>query len=145
MDTMRNYQEGSEMAYIVIVDINNLKWINDTLGHKQGDKAIITVARCIENVFSKAGLCYRIGGDEFCIIIHKINEIKVNYMLDKLTHDISNADFVTGHSLSVACGYEVYKGCQEKSVDDIFVQADKNMYACKQYMKLDKKNKVDRF
>lgn len=135
MDTLRNEQNRNAKAYIVIVDINNLKWINDNLGHKFGDKAITTVAGCIEDIFLNCSSCYRIGGDEFCIIIHKISQIKVNYMLDKLAHNISNADFVNGHTLSVAYGYEIYESCQEKGVDDVFVQADQNMYACKQKIK----------
>ena len=56
-------------------------------------------------------------------------------MLDKLTHDIANAHFVEGRSLSIACGYEVYEPSMSESVDDVFVRADKKMYSCKQAMK----------
>ncbi len=145
MDALRNHTCNWEKVYLVIVDINDLKWINDSLGHKFGDKAIIQVAKTMESIFGKYGCCYRIGGDEFCILIHKISGIKVKYMLDKLNYDIAKTYFVDGYTLSVASGYEVYETAAQKSVEDIFVKADKNMYYCKQEMKSKRKNKVDIF
>lgn len=144
MDSIRSNTCESEAVCLVIIDINDLKGINDTLGHKLGDKAIKQVAGAIEAVFAKNSFCYRIGGDEFCIIIHKIPKNKVKYMLDKLTHDIGNAYFVEGRSLSIAWGYEVYEPSLSESVDDVFVRADKKMYSCKQAMKRSSKNGVDR-
>ena len=63
-------------------------------------------------------------------------------MLDKLTHDIGNAYFVEGRSLSIAWGYEVYEPSMSERVDDVFVRADKKMYSCKQAMKGSGENKV---
>ncbi|HAU86199.1 MAG TPA: hypothetical protein DCW90_12115 [Lachnospiraceae bacterium] len=144
MDSIRSNTRESEPVCLVIIDINNLKSINDTLGHKMGDKAIKQVAGSIETVFTKNSFCYRIGGDEFCIIIHKIRRNKAQYLIDKLTHDIRSAYFVEGLSLSVACGYEVYEPSMSESIDDVFVRADKKMYDCKQAMKSSSKKSVDR-
>ncbi|SET63428.1 GGDEF domain-containing protein [[Clostridium] polysaccharolyticum] len=143
MDMLRARDTASNEVYVIIIDMNNLKKINDTLGHKMGDKAIKKVADAIRGAFLKEGTCYRIGGDEFCVLAHKMNGIKVKYVLDKLTHDIENVYFLEGYTLSVAFGYEVYMQTEDRSIDDVFVQADKNMYQCKQKMKRAGKKCID--
>ena len=54
---------------IVTFDLNDLKRCNDTFGHAAGDKYIQDAAKLISEVFEPAGVCYRIGGDEFCAVI----------------------------------------------------------------------------
>ena len=54
---------------IVLFDVDNLKSINDTYGHHVGDQAIYITAQSIQKVFEPVGSCYRIGGDEFCVIL----------------------------------------------------------------------------
>ena len=135
MDALRKNEMPGKEVYVVIIDINNLKDINDTLGHKLGDKAIIQVADAIHHSFAKYGSCYRIGGDEFCIIIYKINGIKLKYILDKLAHDISEEYFAEGFTLSIASGYDKFDSNSEGNIDDTLTRADKKMYGCKQYMK----------
>jgi len=53
------------------LDVNDLKLINDTKGHIAGDELIIGAGNCIKDVFGQYGEIYRIGGDEFCVIIDK--------------------------------------------------------------------------
>ena len=53
---------------IIMFDIDQVKYINDTYGHHVGDQVICFVARCIDMVFGEIGGCYRIGGDEFCVV-----------------------------------------------------------------------------
>lgn len=57
-------------AYI-LVDINGLKTINDTLGHAAGDELILGAAFCLKQCFGKLGKVYRIGGDEFVVLLSK--------------------------------------------------------------------------
>lgn len=64
-------------AYVLIFDINKFKQLNDTYGHAEGDRALDLVARQIYKVHGKYGACYRIGGDEFCVIMWKnLDKIK---------------------------------------------------------------------
>lgn len=144
MQQLRTGNMGSKEINVVIIDINNLKSINDTLGHKMGDKAIIQVGKAIQSHLSKYGTCYRIGGDEFCIIIHKIRGIKLKYILDKLAQDIMSEDFVDGFQLSIACGFQGYNAETSGTIDDALTKADENMYSCKQDMKKNVKKQVDR-
>ena len=61
-----NYTTG-----VVIIDVNKLKWVNDTLGHKYGDALLRITAEIINQVYGKYAYCFRIGGDEFCVIMKK--------------------------------------------------------------------------
>ncbi len=56
---------------ILIFDVDRFKAVNDTYGHAQGDVCLCTVADGLREIYSKSGLCYRIGGDEFCVILRK--------------------------------------------------------------------------
>ena len=53
----------------VFCDINSLKQINDRYGHLQGDVCLAEIADCIKKAYARCGYCYRIGGDEFCVLL----------------------------------------------------------------------------
>lgn len=57
-------------AMILYFDIDKFKQINDIYGHSVGDLCLRKVAQLLRNVYRKHGLCYRIGGDAFCVILH---------------------------------------------------------------------------
>ncbi|MGN0994386.1 MAG: GGDEF domain-containing protein [Butyricicoccus sp.] len=58
-------------AAILFFDINHFKQVNDTYGHSAGDLCLKAVAEQLRNVYGKYGTCYRIGGDEFCVILDR--------------------------------------------------------------------------
>lgn len=134
MEELRSNQD-QRTGYIIMIDVNGLKDINDTLGHKYGDEAICRVARAIEKHFSEEGNCYRIGGDEFCIIINKKIKERVHSMLDALTEEVSNMRLTNEFSLSVASGYAQFAPNTNETVDDVLIKADERMYLCKRHMK----------
>ena len=55
---------------LIIFDIDNFKHINDSYGHFMGDECLKEIADCIKLAYLKEGLCYRIGGDEFCVLLN---------------------------------------------------------------------------
>ena len=61
----REIENMKSSAYVLILDINKFKQINDTYGHAEGDRCLALVAQQIFSVYGKYGFCYRIGGDEF--------------------------------------------------------------------------------
>lgn len=69
LDKMEQSTDTLKDALLIFLDVKGLKKANDQYGHIAGDEIIVTSAICIENVFASVGNCYRIGGDEFCIII----------------------------------------------------------------------------
>lgn len=54
---------------IIVLDANDFKQINDTYGHQIGDNMLKVISKNLLNVYRKYGYCYRIGGDEFCVIL----------------------------------------------------------------------------
>ena len=67
----KNIENMKTSAYVLIFDINKFKQINDTYGHVEGDRCLTLVAQKIYAVYGKYGSCYRIGGDEFCVIMYR--------------------------------------------------------------------------
>lgn len=54
---------------LIVFDLDNFKGVNDTYGHQIGDECLKEIAGAIKAAFSEVGLCYRIGGDEFCVLM----------------------------------------------------------------------------
>ena len=54
---------------LVVFDVDDFKQINDRYGHLQGDVCLAEIGRCIKKAYARSGYCYRIGGDEFCVLM----------------------------------------------------------------------------
>ena len=61
----------------ISIDLNGLKRVNDTYGHVAGDELIRAAADCMKNSFNEYGKIYRIGGDEFAVIITEETSLKI--------------------------------------------------------------------
>ena len=55
---------------LVVFDVDDFKYINDNYGHLMGDECLKEIASCIKKAYFKDGFCYRIGGDEFCVLLY---------------------------------------------------------------------------
>ena len=121
---------------IIILDLNNLKQINDTLGHNLGDEYIINSANIISNTFANVGKCYRVGGDEFVIIIEKASHFDFKYYFNLMEWSIDsfNARKKDFH-IQIAYGYAIYDASVDKTLNDTYQKADKNMYINKKEKK----------
>lgn len=65
-------KDGNGRVGLLLVDVNNLKLINDRYGHAAGDCAIRSVAKCLSEIFERHGVVARIGGDEFAVVLTEI-------------------------------------------------------------------------
>ena len=120
---------------IVVADVNGLKTTNDTLGHKAGDELITGASECLSAAFEGIDTVYRIGGDEFCILMTEPVE-KVQLCLSRLEKLTSEWHGSYSNSLSVSTGVATIK--DHDDVDAVFAEADNNMYEHKRnyYMRL---------
>ena len=116
----------------IVVDINNLKQANDTMGHSAGDELICTAAECILSVFEPLGRCYRMGGDEFAVLLQNMTQPQVSRALLDLERCISRRNLSRSFPLSVAVGHAVG---QDAPIEPLFRQADADMYRNKSAMK----------
>lgn len=123
--------------HILVFDINNLKLVNDKYGHEYGNKLIISATNVIKTIFNENNT-YRIGGDEFVVII----ENETDEVLEKLISDynrlIKNSYLDLPnlrHNIEIAYGYTKFDFLIDKSFEDIFNRADSLMYKYKRQLK----------
>jgi len=118
---------------LALCDMNNLKLINDTQGHSVGDEAIQRTSRLICNNFKHSPV-FRIGGDEFVIIIDGQDYTNREELL-KTLRDESYANKISRSGPVVASGMTLYNPDTDKSFSDVFERADNLMYKNKEELK----------
>lgn len=118
---------------IVTLDMNCLKNINDSYGHHSGDAAIIFVSETLTKIFDTYGSCYRLGGDEFCIICRALSKNELQYLIDTVNNLIMLNEFDFAIKPLVAYGFAYYKSGD--NLNEVLKEADKLMYDCKLEMK----------
>jgi len=128
-----NLAEKGEYVTLIICDVNNLKTINDTQGHKAGDAYIKSTADIIVDNLKGAGLLYRIGGDEFASIIVGKDERGIGVIMSALRTERRLA--IKGQRFSCACGAAMYTEGVDATLRDVFKRADESMYKEKKRQK----------
>lgn len=112
---------------IASMDLNDLKYYNDTYGHKAGDDAILSVVKYMKRYLSPYGIVYRTGGDEFMAIFPKRSLEEIS----KVFADFQEAVQKTPYS--IACGYAAFE--KDDVLDEVIRTADDRMYENKRMMK----------
>lgn len=125
---MSEVYSQSDIIGTIFWDINNLKIINDSKGHEFGDKLILAVAESIALNTGNNDMSYRIGGDEFIMIIPSANEELLIKKIDSWRKTLDKLQKSVDFEISVAVGYAYGKG---KDFESIIATADKMMYANK--------------
>ena len=120
------------------MDINNLKTVNDNQGHEFGDDLIRIAARIIEDSFGHFGKSYRIGGDEFCVLMTGV-DIKERYekglaVFSQLIDEANKADWYT-YEVQIAHGFAVCEEFTPEKIDEAIAVADNEMYQNKMKLK----------
>ena len=133
---LKTHQAKIPPTVIYMFDLNDLKKCNDTYGHEYGDQYITMVSGVLKQIFGLDGNCYRIGGDEFCVMapFASENDIKSKLLqFKKAVKEKNRPGFVV--PVSVAVGYGIYDPAKDQTLDDTMRRADENMYQEKQRMK----------
>ena len=123
---------GYERMTFVMCDLNALKQTNDTRGHRAGDRLIRGAAACIRATCRQVGDCYRIGGDEFALIIpnKQLTEESYRALLQQEV-DCYNRTHTEQVSVSVGLVTVELPLPIDESFEDLMAQADARMYADK--------------
>ena len=140
MEALGETQLSKDLTYISI-DINGLKEINDSMGHHAGDILIKGAGQCISQCFADIGSVYRIGGDEFVIILQKndlANSDKLLKEFEKALNERASGEFNPWEAPSVAVGVAYYDRNKDTDVEDVFRRADDAMYERKKEMKAER-------
>lgn len=123
---------------IVIFDLNSLKYVNDNYGHLVGDKIIIDTSKIIQETFNQ-DYCYRIGGDEFVVLLKKTKKDDAKVLMEEFSKAIHEYNKTHELNIDVSYGCAFRNQTQGESVMDVFKKADDNMYKMKETRKFYKK------
>ena len=120
----------ADTKYLVMFDMNGLKFVNDTFGHNEGDAFIKAASRLISDAFSSHGQCFRIGGDEFAVIADFESEAALRSAIARFNASAVEYNRAAPHVLSMAIGYAALISDEGKllSCSDWKSTADINMY-----------------
>jgi len=130
---------GTEMM-LIFGDLDNLKGINDTFGHKQGDQALVDTSQILKETFRESDIIARIGGDEFVILAMNSVETSAERLINRFEQVLNDHPLQTKrpYTLSLSLGLVCFDPQNPCSIDALIAQADKIMYENKQ-------KRVDRF
>ena len=121
---LRKIKELKVHQTVIILDIDEFKSINDNYGHLYGDKCLTTVSRVAKAVFGPFGQCYRIGGDEFAVILRRNSNVEV--LIERLEKKVADKFQNEPCKLSFSFGFSKYEAGE--SCESVAERADFNMY-----------------
>lgn len=127
----RRIMEGRQPEFaIIVLDVNDLKKINDTLGHEAGDKCICDACEVICRTFKRSPV-FRVGGDEFVVISQDEDYERTDELVDVIAKH--NESAIANGGIVIACGMSRFDA--DEDVISVFNRADKVMYENKNYLK----------
>lgn len=131
-------ENGEIKSYgIAILDTNNLKEINDTYGHENGNAYLVNSCKLICQIFTHSPV-FRIGGDEFLVVLTGRDLDNHHELMSQLKESMDltkNASF-PWKQISIACGLAIASYAKATTIADTFNKADKNMYINKREIKI---------
>lgn len=130
------HKQGKE-AVMMFVDINKMKMINDKFGHLQGDLAICTVAKVIQQVLKEDWIVVRYGGDEFLMVGECSGNVEPQQLLDEIHSELERAseEMQLPYLLQVGLGYVLISPEESLNLSDCLRRADEAMYRKKKQQK----------
>ena len=133
----RAKRDGKKLGF-AIIDIDFFKQYNDTYGHIKGDKALIETANCMKVTINRASdYVFRLGGEEFGILVTDINEKNFTLLLEKLRANVEDLHIehknskISSKELTISIGGIVFE-TNNVSIERIYKQADKFLYQAKE-------------
>ncbi len=139
----RIVEEDKSMA-LFSIDMDNLKIVNDKFGHMQGDVALKTIARAMEDAARGDDVCARIGGDEFAVVGLGYDEESAGQFVDKFNQSLAEFNESSGlpYLVNASCGYYIIEVGEDISLDTALVESDNRLYENKREKKAKKQDIV---
>lgn len=119
----------------VMMDLNELKQVNDRYGHDRGNRLLQRTAQYILQAFQPLGDCYRIGGDEFIAVFNGKEQEEIREAVGRLRELTNRKDEALGATCSIAVGCAFQNG-RAMTAEELFREADEKMYEDKKETKL---------
>ena len=115
---------------LAFIDIDGMKWINDTLGHEEGDKALIDTATILRQTFRESDIIARIGGDEFAVLAIDMTDLNPEVLSKRFQQNMDdwNANESRPYTLAISWGTAIYDPESPMSLDQLMSLSDELMY-----------------
>jgi diguanylate cyclase (GGDEF)-like protein len=131
MYRLRDARREGKGAVLLMGDMDGLKQVNDTLGHLEGDRALVEIAGTLRETFREEDVIARMGGDEFAVLaVMKSNRVcdVVRAVLSRLRTRLAKLSPPSGYRLSMSVGYAAAEADGEVNLDTLLRQADRSLY-----------------
>ena len=120
---------NAQSVLLLFCDLDGLKKINDSFGHREGDLALVRVAHALENVFRDSDVLARIGGDEFAVLALDTSSQNLEVILRRLGKSLKKVSArELRYRLSISVGAARFDPQRPISLVELMVQADRAMY-----------------
>ena len=119
-------RRGGQTCALFYIDLDNFKYVNDTMGHAAGDKLLIDVASILHRRARKSDLIARFGGDEFTVLLYDISAARVLHTAESFRAMLAGYDFMqNGEKINVGCSIGVAMIAPEiRSPEEVMSHAD---------------------
>ncbi|HZK27615.1 MAG TPA: sensor domain-containing diguanylate cyclase, partial [Thermoclostridium sp.] len=130
---MKLSKRTEKLVAVVLMDVDEFKTINDTLGHSMGDRILVEVAKRLSQINREYDTVSRFGGDEFIIILNQVSHISdVTKIMDKIMRDITKPLKFEGKELFITASAGVALYPQDgEDAETLIKHADTAMYSAK--------------
>ncbi len=130
---LRVSHRKQSIFYLIFADLDGMKTINDTYGHKEGDQALIQTARLLKKTFRGSDIIARMGGDEFAIVAIEPAASSTEQIAQRFQDNIAqyNATHSKPYELSISIGVVESAPTEMCSIEEMLERADTLMYAQK--------------
>lgn len=125
----RAAQSDDALAWLVVVDIDHFKRINDTFGHMYGDEVLLLLAQIMQKSFRHGDMLFRFGGEEFVVVLSPCSPEDVDQAVERFRKTVQKYSFPQIEQVTVSMGYAAIRPHDFPAT--ILDQADKALYYAK--------------
>ncbi len=119
--------------YILMIDIDDFKVINDKFGHIAGDKILIFLTNIVKKTLRDSDKIFRFGGDEFIIILNRINDLQYKIITQRLLDIVEKSNLIyKDEDIKLTISMGATKLIQGDDSDSVVERADKALYKAKE-------------
>ncbi|MBW4472277.1 MAG: sensor domain-containing diguanylate cyclase [Stenomitos rutilans HA7619-LM2] len=135
--TLQLCQRWQQPATLLLFDLNDFKAINDSYGHSEGDRALVTFSQLLKDTFRESDVIGRLGGDEFVVLLSQTDAIASAQSLRRFDQALAEKNRAArGYTLAYSVGLATADPQQPQLLDDLLQAADVRMYAHKRAQQL---------
>ena len=135
MTLKETIEKDRDKTFLMMIDINKFKQINDTYGHTAGDKALIELCKCLKEIslLTKNDFVGRYGGDEFAMICLRDNDAEMEEYVKEVRKKANTVATRAklGFDMTVSIGWAKYDKEKYDTIEKFINAADEKMYANK--------------